>query len=370
MNLNSKGNNKNKKKTNNKEKSHLNYKTKRNQHNLFKNDKNIPNPKNIQFLKDISNTSYSIGTNNSFCVFKSINDILILIYANDIFSIISYNILDFKLINEIKHAHDKYIINFRHYLDKNNNNNNRDLVLSNDSNNIKIWNFNYLECILNIQNIYYGGIMFSSCFLNDSENIYVVASNYKFGPIKIFDFNKQKIKEMSYSNDGIYFIDCYYDKALAQNFIITGNDNYIKSYDYEKNNIYHIYLDDNIKENHISFIINIKEENEKIIDASEAGNIRIWEFHSGTLLKKIKFDIKLNCICFWSDEYYFIGCRNKDIKLINLKKINMEKNLRGHDDRVVTIKNISHPIYGNCLISQNLEFGKIKLWIVKEKNKY
>ena len=33
-------------------------------------------------MKDISNTSYSIGTNNSFCVFKSINDILNLIYTN------------------------------------------------------------------------------------------------------------------------------------------------------------------------------------------------------------------------------------------------------------------------------------------------
>ena len=136
-------------------------------------------------------------------IFKSINDVLILIYANDRFSIISYNIFDFKLMNEIKNAHDNYIINFRHYLDMNNN---RDLVLSSDGNNIKIWNLNYLEFIVNIQNIYIGGIMFSSCFLNDNENIYIVASNYKFGPIKIFDFNKQKIKEMNYSNDGIYFM--------------------------------------------------------------------------------------------------------------------------------------------------------------------
>lgn len=368
MNSNSKGNNKNKnKKTNNKEKRQLNNKTKRNQNNHFEDAKDIPNPKNIHFLKDLANNSYSIGTNNSFCVFNSINDILILIYANDRLSIISYNIFDFKLMNEIKHAHDNYIINFRHYLDKNNN---RDLVLSSDSNNIKIWNLNYLECIVNIQYIYIGGIMFSSCFMYDNENIYIVSSNYKFGPIKIFDFNKQKIKEMNYSNDGIYFIDCYYDKKLAKKFIITGNDNYIKSYDYENNNIYHIYLDDNIKENHISFIINEKEEQVKLVDASETGNIRIWEFHSGVLLNKIQFDIKLNCICLWSDKYYFIGCRDKTIKSINLEKKVIEKNLKGHDNRVVAIKNIINSKYGNCLISQNLELGKIKLWIVKKNNKY
>ena len=367
MNSNRKGKNKNKTKNtnNNKAKKQLNNKTKRaSQNNIFEDSKNILNPKNIQFSKDLINNSYSIGTNNSFCVFKSINDILILIYSNDIFSIISYNIFDFKLINEIKHAHDKYIINFRHYLDKNNN---RDLVLSSDSDNIRVWNLNYLECMLNIQYIYIGGIMFSSCFLNNKDNIYIVTSSYKFGPVKIFDFNKKQIKQMNYSNDGIYFIDCYYDKKYAKNFIITGNDNYIKSYDYEKNNIYHIYLDDNIKQNHISFIVNTKEEKVKIIDASETGNIRIWDFHLGTLLNKIKFDIKLNCICLWYDEYYFIGCRDKTIKLINLEKKVIEKNLKGHDDRVVTIKNITHPIYGNCLISQNLEFGKIKLWTIKKK---
>ena len=365
MNSNSKRNNKNKnKKESNKEKSQLNNKTKRNQNNQNEDDKDIQNPKNIKLFRDLANNSYSIGTNNSFCVFKSINDLLILIYTNDRFSIISYNILDFKLMNEIKNAHCKYIINFRHFLDKNNN---RDLVLSSDSNTIKIWNLNNLECIVIIQNFYTGGIMFSSCFLNNNNNIYIVTSNYKFGPIKIFDFNKQKIKEMNYSNDGIYFIDCYYDKTLAKSFIITGNDNYIKSYDYERNNIYHIYIDNNIKENHISFIINTKEENVKLIDASETGNIRIWEFHSGALLNKIKFDIKLNCICLWSDEYYFIGCRDKTIKLINLDKKVIENNLKGHNNRVVAIKNITHPIYGNCLISQNLEIGKIKLWTFKKK---
>ena len=173
---------------------------------------------------------------------------------------------------------------------------------------------------------------------------------------------------MNFSNDGIYFIVCYYDKKLAKNFVITGNDNYIKSYDYKSNNIYHIYLDDNIKENHISIIVNTKEEKVKLIDSSEAGNIRIWEFHSGALLNKIKFDIKLNCICLWSDQYYFIGCRDKTIKLINLEKKIIEKNLKGHDNRVVAIKNINHSKYGNCLISQNLELGKIKLWIDKKNN--
>ena len=36
------------------------------------------------------------------------------------------------------------------------------------------------------------------------------------------------------------------------------------------------------------------------------------------------------------------------------------QNLKGHKDKVLTIKKINHPIYRECLISQSLT--KIKLW--------
>ena len=49
----------------------------------LKNNCENENPKNIKFLSDIVNDSYAhCNLDNSFTIFKSINDILYLIYAN------------------------------------------------------------------------------------------------------------------------------------------------------------------------------------------------------------------------------------------------------------------------------------------------
>ena len=199
-----------------------------------------PNINEIKFLRDIDNDSYALfGLNNSLCIFKAINNILHLIYTNINNSIISYNLIQNTKINEIKNAHDEDITNFRHYLDKNNK---IDLILSLSSvdNNIKVWNTNNWLCIVNIQNINNDGILKSSCFLFNNNQIYIITSNSNSNnyanlePIKIFDLNGNKIKELNNSNDDTIFIDTYYDN----NYIITGNNGYIKSYNYNDNNIY------------------------------------------------------------------------------------------------------------------------------------
>ena len=93
----------------------------------------------LNFLKDIvndSNTKYFLD--NTFSVFKSIDDILHLIYTNKNKSIINFNLSDNKIIKEVKDSHNEHISNFRHYLD---NINQRDLILSISckDNNIKVW---------------------------------------------------------------------------------------------------------------------------------------------------------------------------------------------------------------------------------------
>ena len=43
----------------------------------------------------------------------------------------------------------------------------------------------------------------------------------------------------------------------------------------------------------------------KIIESTNFGNIRIWDFHSGRLLKKLIVNInKLNGICLWNKNIY------------------------------------------------------------------
>ena len=88
--------------------------------------------------------------------------------------------------------------------------------------------------------------MLSSCFLNINNNIYINTSNSnkdKSESIKIFDFNGQKTNEIKDSNEITFFIDTYYDNILSKYYIITGNSNYSKSYEYNENNLYHKYND-------------------------------------------------------------------------------------------------------------------------------
>lgn len=114
-------------------------------------------PKNIKFFNNLvygSNGTYM--SFNNYIVFKANNDITYLIYAYHL-SIISFNMNDNKKQNEIKKAHDKTISSFRYYNDKLNK---QDLFISVscEDYNIKLWNFNKMELIVNIEKIY------SNCF--------------------------------------------------------------------------------------------------------------------------------------------------------------------------------------------------------------
>jgi len=326
--------------------------------------------KKFEIFQNITKDSYAINSSdNSFNVFKSINnEILYLIYANDIFSIISYDLIENKKLNEIKNAHNTNITSFNHYPD---NINKRDLIISISgyTNNIKLWNINNLEFLLNIENINSSGYLLSACFFNNNNLIYIISSNLllKEGPnqIKIFDLNGKKIKEIEDNDYGAFFIDIYSDNKLSKNYIVTSNVNCVKSYNYDENQLYHKY-NDNSKELYCHYNIKINEKVDiiEIIESCEDGHIRIWDFHYGYLLKIIKVSNEgLNTMYLWNNDYLFVCCNDKSIKLIDLKNGKIIKELIGHKKRVLTIKKINHFKFGECLISQGDYNDQIKMWI-------
>ena len=329
------------------------------------------NPNEIKFLKDLAKDSYAdCQLDNTFITFKTKDEIFYLVYAKENKSIISYDIINNKKNKEIKNAHEDYIINFQHYYDKINK---EDLILSisSDDSNIKLWNINNWDIILNLKNINNCGWIYSACFLNDNDQNYILASNSNSGnceSIKVFDFKGNKIKEINDSNEKTYYINSYFDYRVSKNYIITGNKGYVKSYDFTNNKIYHIYNDNKDNDNnkdHNSIIINDKEDIIKIIESSEDGKIRIWDFHSGSLINKIEIlNSRLYGICLWNNKYLFVGNNDKNIKLINLEKGTISKYLIGHNNYVLTLKKIIHPHYGECLISQNYNNGQIKIWAI------
>ena len=137
---------------------------------------NSNDPQNLKEFINLTEDSQSyFSFDNTFCVFNSINDILYLIYSNKN-SILSYNLIDNKKINEIKNANPKsyFITNFRHHLDSENN---RDLLISISAwgNNIKLWNINNWECLYTFENIYSNGYLYSACFLHDNNEIFLLS---------------------------------------------------------------------------------------------------------------------------------------------------------------------------------------------------
>ena len=342
----------------------MNYKIEKKENNLIEKE----TFKNLISI-NITNENYMhYEEDNSFIIFQSIDDILTLIYSNKKMSIISFNLIDSKKIIEIKKAHKLNISNFRHYLDEKNK---RDLIISisGGDNNIKLWDINKVLCLFNFANINQNGRLYSACFLNDDNHNYIVTSNsHLFGTelIKVFDFNGNKIKEINDSNINVFTIDTFYDKKLSTNFILASNIGYIYTFDYNKNKYYNKFCDDylNIFIFYIIFIDN--DEKIKLISSTVYGNVKIWDFHSGQLLKKIKV-IKgcLRGICLWNNDYLYVGCQDTTIKLINLNNGKIIQNLEGHFKEVSSIKKIFHPKLGECLISQGIGGDYLKLWYAK-----
>ena len=325
---------------------------------------------NISFdIIDLVKDSYGAYINNTFIVFQSINNLLILVYSNQK-SIFTFNIIDKKKINEIRNAHDDFISNFGYFFDKNNK---RDLIISisPSNNNLKLWNINNCQCLIEFNNINRNGILLSACFLHYNNNNYIISSNsnnkngISCDPLRVFDFNGILIKVINDSNCYTYFIDIYYDEFSLITYIITGNKGAIRSYNYNSNKIYHKYYDNNNK-NHYNIIIHHSKNNIiELIESSSDGNIRIWDFHSGVLLNNIKVNnTNLLGICLWDADHLLVGCSNNNVKMIELNnklKINDLVNIKD----IITIKTIKHYKYGKCVISQGNYNSGIQLWKMK-----
>ena len=321
----------------------------------------------INNIKEINDSFSLCCLDNIFTVFKFINKSLYLTYATRNKSIIIYNLSDDIKLCEIKKAHKEYITNFRHHSDKKNK---RDLVISisTQDNNIKLWNINNLECLMDINNIYNEGYLNSACFLEDenTNNIFVIASNFNFNShkeIKVFDLQGKEIKEIKNSNDKTYIILSYFDEITKKNYIITGNMGSIKSFDFQENKIYNKFCDES-KRPHFSLLFH-KRKNKQILNLIEScydGHIRIWNFHTNELLNKIKISKGINSISLFLEDFIFISCCDKTIKLLNLKNEEIQE-FYGINKDIISLLIIRHPS-SNCyhLITEGFEEDPIAIY--------
>ena len=343
------------------------------------------NPQDIKYSDTlIKNVLYSKSfSNNIFLIFKSFTGIYYLIYANQSKSIIIYDLFKNKEISEIKHKN--YIGCFNYCLDYNNK---RDLIMTIDPVNHAIKVYNLTDCTLihEFNNINKSGYLNYACFYNDTNNIYIVTSNHRYcskkvDPIKIYDLQGNKIKDLKDSEENVTCLNSYYDKKLNKNYLLVGFSRYIKAYNFDDNTVYKVYKDKYNSFNR-NIIVNDNEEITKLIESSTDCYIRIWDFHKGELIKRIlindsneeRFDKGVFGICLWNNECLFVGIYSKIILInINTEKVllnlkyNIESHCYSHAGDVLFIKKINHPKFGECLISSAYAEEKIQIWTNKKQ---
>ena len=360
---------------------------------LFSSNKKFEiEPTSLNSVYNLVNDSYNIDyLDNTFTLYSSKNDCLYLIYATENKAIKCYSFGQQKIIKDIKNAHDDYITNFRHCFNKKLD---KDLIMSISGwiNNIKIWDGNSWNCLLNITNVNNNGYLFSSAFLviknfvpnlisnsnKLTEEYYIISSNRNHmgssEHIKIFDLNGKLISKFPESNDNTCFIDTFCEKEKSGNkenlkyYIITGNTGYVKAYDYFKKKLFLKYQEKENKSDHLCVVIKKLDDVIKLIESCADGFIRIWGFHSGELIGKIECKNGLLGICVWNGDYLFTGCKDNSIKLIDIKNLKIVKSLTGHNNFVCTIRKIVHPKYGGCIITQSWHNDDIKIWMNNSLN--
>ena len=332
-----------------------------------KNIDNISYLSGLSFSKDIVE---DINFTEKFIVFKSINDIFTLVYIDENNSIISYDLNNFKKLNEIKTEIQYNITDIKYNFDIKNK---KDLIMiTTYINEVQIWNINELECLTKIEINNEDGCHIYSCFCNYDNNLNIIICK-KYGskyPFMIYDLSGNKIKEINNSYEYISKMYSYYDDKLNNNYIIVTN-NYINSFDLNASKEYHEYQNE-IKNNAIkNIIIDNKEEIIKII-ALTSSNIQIWNFNTEEKLFNIDFGLeglnRINNISLWNSNFCLISIFHGEenstiIKLVDLKNGKIIKNLiKYENENLISIDKISHESFGDAvLVSTNN--GKIKMLI-------
>ena len=160
-------------------------------------------------------------------------------------------------------------------------------------------------------------------------------------------------------------MDTYYDDTELRYFLISGEMKCVKAYELNTHQLVRTYIDTNSFAEHLSAFLYKNHDVTELVECEFYGYIRIWNFHSGNLIKKIEICKRtpLVSMCLWNKNYLFVSCVDYTIKLVDFKNYNFIKSFHGHNNEVCTLKKIIHPNHGECLLSQGLCNEQIKMWI-------
>ena len=302
------------------------------------------NPHDLQFYDNIIENAFTdvVSLDNQFTLFKSFYDNYIVAYFyNNMnekdYSIVCYDFINKKNINEFKHAHNKRILCIRHYFL-----NEKDvLITSSYDNSIKLWNVYEKEKILSIENAhdnihFYNYFRVNSVCLivqknkeNDNKNnmkkiknindeFNIVSSCVEDPYLKIWN-SKGKLINKFICND-VYYVDWIHDNRKDVSFIICGSNKKSFSFNLLTNSLYKIYKKEKNESNHESLLVTEINKILCLIESSFNGFVNIFHFHKGSLLKEIYLgNISIRGMCLWNENYLLVSGSDY-IHLLDIKE--------------------------------------------------
>ncbi len=318
---------------------------------------------NLKFKKDITTDAptYS-GSSQMFCVFKSLKGEPILSWVTKKNTIELYDLEKEEHIKTIKDAHTNDIQCCRHFIDTKSNSDL--LITASYDKSLKIWNVEKMDSpMLTIENAHFNGFIFTPCILSHEklkEN-YVISGADDVG-IKIFDFNGKFLGKQIYLEEYVNFLDTYYDKNKDKFYIINGNSNNLKVYYFDDCKVYQTYRQDS-NSAHAQILIHENKNNNQVqlIDADMKGFIKIWDFHTAECLKTIMLKTIVNGICLWDEKYLLTTGRDRQIKVVDIKRSKIIKSLGEHNKESLAVQKVSTAKHGDCIITHGKD-GVLKLW--------
>ena len=337
------------------------------------------------FFKEniISNCDCTFGLNESFDVFTSIKDnqnyLIISNKDNNNIEIINMNLK--KVVKSIGGNNSKFIF-IKYYM--NPKDKNEYLITTDKKGIIQVINitdnYNIISQInspkefKNSWNFINCALLFNIQIGSKQMDILIVASRARYMeeyPTKIYNMNNgQFLKDISNTkknktrfiipwynenNQFYYLVECCEDLLIVVN--ILHNEVYAK-------------LEEERFKSYSSGFIHRKNEIDYLYVSTSCSEIDIWELMDKTLAQKIKISNKFNNIrlyglLLWKENYLIVNDdTNRALRIIDLNQKKVVSYINNkHKESLRCIKRISHPEFGECLLTGG-DDHTIKLWTI------
>ena len=333
-------------------------------------------PQNLKYQLNITDSNTSAGWNDIFEIFVSYKDNKEYLISPNIhnYNLDIFDLLDNKKIKSLK-EHDNNIRSIRYFINKNSPNYNEYLISADDNKIVIIWDITDNYNIKYQIDTQYGHNIYS-CLLvfphNLNDNYIITSTYYESDNIdnsstKVYSLNNNKyIKYIENTNNlAVYYLLSWYNKK--------NNKYYLIQFSYKKI-IINNFIEDELytelvkepEDNHFSGFIYNKDDNDYLYASSSIGYINIWDLYNKKIFKVIYINnCKLAHIIQWNNKFILVAdYNNKSFKIVDIEKYKFISDINGqHIDKVVCVKKLYHPVYGESLLSAGRD-KTIKLWTI------